>query len=113
MSTVAPTRLCFGGDMKQLPTALCFSVLARALLAQGAPPQVAPDQPYRMEYYYKVQWGHQQEVLQLFLKEHYPLLKRGVASGRMMSVQIETPSTYMTDDVRWRWCVTRRTRKWR
>ena len=42
--------------MKLLPTALCLSVLARALLAQGAPPQVAPDQPYTMEYYYKVQW---------------------------------------------------------
>src|SRR2546430_9380388 len=68
MSAVAPTRLCFGGEMKQLPTALCLSVLARALLAQGAPPQVAPDQPYTMEYYYKVQWGHQQEFLQLFLK---------------------------------------------
>ena len=42
--------------MKLLPTALCLSVLARALPAQGAPPQVAPDQPYTMEYYYKVQW---------------------------------------------------------
>jgi hypothetical protein len=28
-----------------------------------------------MEYYYKVQWGHQQEFLQLFLKNHYPLLQ--------------------------------------
>src|SRR5204863_828024 len=106
MSAVAPTRLCFGGDMKQLPTALCFSVLARALLAQGAPPQVAPDQPYTMEYYYKVQWGHQQEFLQLFLKNHYPLLKRGVESGRMMSVKIETPSNHMTEDARWDYRVT-------
>ncbi|OLD58329.1 MAG: hypothetical protein AUF60_10245 [Gemmatimonadetes bacterium 13_1_20CM_69_28] len=92
--------------MKQLPTALCLSVLARALLAQGAPPQVAPDQPYTMEYYYKVQWGHQQEFLQLFLKNHYPLLKRGVESGRMMSVKIETPSNHMSEDARWDYRVT-------
>src|SRR5438105_11787168 len=92
--------------MKLLPIALCLAVLARALLAQGAPPQVAPDQPYTMEYYYKVQWGHQQEFLQLFLKNHYPLLKRGVESGRMMSVKIETPSNHMTEDARWDYRVT-------
>jgi len=34
------------------------------LAAPGAPPQNAADQPYIMEYYYKVQWGHQQEFLQ-------------------------------------------------
>jgi len=92
--------------MKLLPTALCLSVLASALLAQGAPPQVAPDQPYTMEYYYKVQWGHQQEFLQLFLKNHYPLLKQGVESGRMVSVKIETPSNHMTEDARWDYRVT-------
>ena len=92
--------------MKLLPTALCLSVLAGALPAQGAPPQVAPDQPYTMEYYYKVQWGHQQEFLQLFLKNHYPLLKQGVESGRMVSVKIETPSNHMTEDARWDYRVT-------
>src|SRR5213596_3531392 len=106
MSAVAPTRLCFGGDMKQLPTALCFSVLARALLAQGAPPQVAPDQPYTMEYYYKAQWGHQQEFLQLFLKNHYPLLQKEVEQGRIVSVKIETPANHMTEDARWDYRVT-------
>src|ERR1039457_4835161 len=32
-----------------------------------------------------VQWGHQQEFLQLFLKNHYPLLRKIVESGRMTS----------------------------
>ena len=44
--------------------------LALSALAQGAPPQGSADQPYSVEYYYKVQWGHQQEFLQLFLKNH-------------------------------------------
>ena len=48
--------------------------LAVPLRAQGAPPQVSSDQPYTVEYYYKCQWGHQAEFLQLFLKNHYPLL---------------------------------------
>ncbi len=79
---------------------------ARPLLAQGAPPQGAADQPYTMEYYYKVQWGHQQEFMQLFLKNHYPLLKKIVESGRMLSVKIETPANHMTEDARWDYRVT-------
>jgi hypothetical protein len=74
--------------------------------AQGAPPQVAADQPYVMEYYYKTQWGHQQEFLQLFLKNHYPILKNGVEKGRMLSVKIETPANHMTEDGRWDYRVT-------
>jgi len=90
---------------KLLSTILCL-LSAVPLFAQGAPPQSAADQPYAMEYYYKVQWGHQQEFLQLFLKNHYPLLQRIVASGRMLSVKIETPANHMTEDARWDYRVT-------
>ena len=87
--------------MRHTFIALLLSVSAIPLLAQGAPPQGAADQPYTMEYYYKVQWGHQQEFLQLFLKNHYPLLQKGVESGRMIAVKIETPANHMTEDERW------------
>jgi hypothetical protein len=90
--------------------ALCLALAARPLAAQGAPPQAAADQPYTMEYYYKLQWGHQQEFLQLFLKNHYPLLKRLVESGRALSVKIETPANHMTEDARWDYRVTIRFR---
>ena len=92
--------------MKTLLIAFLLCLTAPAMLAQGAPPQGAADQPYTMEYYYKVQWGHQQEFLQLFLKNHYPLLKKIVESGRMLSVKIETPSNHMTEDARWDYRVT-------
>jgi hypothetical protein len=92
--------------MRTIVLTLLLSVLTRPLLAQGAPPQVAPDQPYIMEYYYKVQWGHQQEFLQLFLKNHYPLLRKIVESGRMISVKIEQPANHMTEDARWDYRVT-------
>ena len=89
---------------------LFLFVLALPLFGQGAPPQVAPDQPYTVEYYYKTQWGHQQEFLQLFLKNHYPLLQKIVDTGRMISVKIETPSNHMTEDARWDYRVTIRFR---
>lgn len=92
--------------MKNLVTVLVFAALSVPLAGQGAPPQGAADQPYTMEYYYKVHWGHQQEFLQLFLKNHYPLLKKSVESGRMLSVKIETPANHMTEDARWDYRVT-------
>jgi len=76
------------------------------LVAQGAPPQGGADQPYSVEYYYKVQWGHQQEFLDLFLKNHYPLLQKIVTTGRMLSVKIEAPAYHTTEDGRWDYRVT-------
>lgn len=84
---------------------IAFAVAA-PLLAQGAPPQGGADQPYSVEYYYKVQWGHQQEFLDLFLKNHYPLLKKIQSTGRMLSIKIEAPAYHTTEDGRWDYRVT-------
>ena len=92
--------------MKTILLALSLSAFTGLLFAQGAPPQTAPDQPYTLEYYYKVQWGHQQEFLQLFLKNHYPLLQKNVEAGRMLSVKIETPANHMPEEARWDYRVT-------
>jgi hypothetical protein len=87
--------------------AVVFAALtASPLMAQGAPPQGGADQPYTVEYYYKVQWGHQQEFLDLFLKNHYPLLQKIVSTGRMLSVKIESPAYHTTEDGRWDYRVT-------
>jgi hypothetical protein len=92
--------------MRILFSGILLLVTVPALFAQGAPPHGAANKPYVMEYYYKVQWGHQQEFLNLFLKNHYPLLQMDVESGRMLSVKIETPSNHMTEDSRWDYRVT-------
>ena len=75
-------------------------------LAQGSPPQGAAGQPYTIEYYYKVQWGHQQEFLQLFLKNHWPLLKKIESTGRITALKIESPAYHTTEDGRWDYRVT-------
>jgi hypothetical protein len=87
---------------------LTLSLMAGAgpLLAQGSPARASADQPYAVEYYYKVQWGHQQEFLQLFLKNHYPLLQKMADSGRVVSVKIEEPANHMTEEARWDYRVT-------
>ena len=91
-----------------------LAALAAALLAllsvpahaQGAPPQGGADQPYTIEYYYKCQWGHQQEFHDLFLKNHWPLLKKIESTGRILGLKIESPAYHTTEDGRWDYRVT-------
>lgn len=93
---------------------LLMAILAAPLLtsciasasAQGSPPQGAAGQPYTIEYYYKVQWGHQQEFLQLFLKNHWPLLEKIESTGRITALKIESPAYHTTEDGRWDYRVT-------
>jgi hypothetical protein len=92
--------------VKHFLAAVLVLLAAPSLFAQGAPPQGSANAPYVMEYYYKVQWGHQKEFLDLFLKNHYPLLLKRVESGDFVSVKIETPSNHMTEDSRWDYRVT-------
>jgi hypothetical protein len=96
--------------MRRILFAILAAVFAASpvapLLAQGAPPQSGADQPYAIEYYYKCQWGHQQEFLQLFLKNHYPLLEKIKTTGRILSLKIESPAYHTTEDGRWDYRVT-------
>jgi hypothetical protein len=92
--------------MKRNRSASSTAVKPAQLKAQGAPPQVGVGQPYSVEYYYKVQWGHQEEFLQLFLKNHYPLLENIRGTGRILALKIETPAYHTTEDGRWDYRVT-------
>jgi len=87
--------------------ALLFAAsFAAPVRPQGAPTQTAAGQPYAIEYYYKCQWGHQQEFLDLFLRNHWPLLKKIQATGRILSLKIESPAYHTTEDGRWDYRVT-------
>jgi hypothetical protein len=88
-------------------TLLFVSILmfSAALFAQ-APPAPDPDKPYVMEYYYKTHWGHQEEFLDLFKKNHYPVLQTEIAAGRILSVRMDTPAYHMPEQERWDYRVT-------
>jgi hypothetical protein len=80
-------------------------LLAATGFAQ-APPAPDPNRPYVMEYYYKTHWGHQEEFLELFKKNHYPLLQNEIAQGRILSVRMDTPAFHMPEQERWDYRVT-------
>ena len=54
--------------------------ISAAPLQNGAAAETK-DQPYVIEYYYKVKWGHAEEFLTLFKKNHYPILKKEMETG--------------------------------
>jgi len=82
----------------------CGSMMG--LKAQQSSAAETKDQPYAIEYYYKAKWGHAEEFLALFKKNHYPVLKKEMELGRMLKVSMVTPRYHMTEDGRWDYRVT-------
>jgi hypothetical protein len=64
------------------------------------------EQPLVVEYYYKAKWGHAEEFLTLFKKNHYPLLKKEMEMGRILKVSMVAPRYHTTEDGRWDYRVT-------
>ena len=86
---------------------LTLSIQTPALRASAGAPQSSPaDQPYAIEYYYKAKWGYADEFIRLFKKNHYPILKKQVESGRFLQVTAVRPRYHATEDGRWDYRVT-------
>ncbi|HXM94491.1 MAG TPA: hypothetical protein VOA64_09600 [Candidatus Dormibacteraeota bacterium] len=76
------------------------------LRAQQSGLPAAKEPPYVVEYYYKTRWGHAEEFLSLFKKNHYPVLKKEMELGRMLQVSMVAPRLHATEDGRWDYRVT-------
>jgi hypothetical protein len=87
-------------------TALAIALGLAVLNIHTAFAQAATDRPFMVEYYYKTKWGHADEFLRLFKKNHYPLLKKEVEMGRMNKVCMDQPRYHTTEDGRWDYRVT-------
>jgi hypothetical protein len=59
-----------------------------------------------VEYYYKAKWGFAGEFARLFKKNHLPVLKKQIESGRFLEVRAEKPRYHATEDGRWDYRVT-------
>ncbi len=73
---------------------------------QSAVAAEGKDQPFAIDYYYKAKWGHAEEFLALFKKNHYPVLKKEIELGRMLKVSMTVPRYHATEDGRWDYRVT-------
>ena len=70
------------------------------------PARRTPETPFVVEYYYKAKWGFADEFARLFQKNHLPILKKQIESGRLLEVKAEKPRYHATEDGRWDFRVT-------
>lgn len=56
---------------------------------------------FTIENYYKVKWGFAEEFIQLWTVNHYPLLKKAIEKGDIISVEAEKPKLHSGEDTRW------------
>jgi hypothetical protein len=101
------------GQKSWIRAALLLALLiAAVILAFGVVDHVRAqtgpqtDKPFVVEYYYKTKWGHADEFIALFKKNHYPVLKKQVEMGRMLKVSAVAPVYHTTEDGRWDYRVT-------
>jgi len=78
----------------------------KAVRAKQSVAAEGKDQSFVVEYYYKAKWGHADEFLALFRKNHYPVLKKEMELGRILKVSMIAPRLHATEDGRWDYRVT-------
>jgi hypothetical protein len=81
---------------------LLFFISAVALVRA----QTVPDETFTVENYYRAKWGYADEFISLWKKNHYPLLKKAVEKGDIISVTGEKPRQHLSEESRWDYRVT-------
>ena len=61
---------------------------------------------FTIENYYKVKWGYADEFINLWKVNHYPLLKKAIDKGDLISVVAEKPKLHSGEDTRFDFKVT-------
>ena len=88
--------------MKLVRSLLTVLMLAQPLLFAY---QVRADEevsaPFITEAYYRVEWGHFDEFMELFRKNHYPILKELKAQGLIESLAADFPVNHASEESRW------------
>ena len=61
---------------------------------------------FTIENYYKIKWGYADEFINLWKVNHYPLLKKAIDKGDIISVEAEKPKLHSGEDTRFDFKVT-------
>ena len=96
-------------------TTLAVLVMAAATLSVTAAPATPPGQAPAAQaagraertawYFYRVKWGYQEEFVQLFQKNHYPVLREQMKTGRITSVRTYVPTYHGDGRADWTFAV--------
>ena len=84
-------------------TAFCVAIFVLPMLGSmhTRPQAGTEDGPFPVEYYYKVRWGHFDEFLELYQKNHYPILQRLQEQGEILEMSAVSPFYHAGEGARW------------
>jgi hypothetical protein len=88
-----------------LTLAIAAVVLLGASARAQAPAKQAADEPKTVWYFYTVKWGSQDEFLDLFQRNHYPILKEMEKAGLYLSVKTYLPENHGDGRADWTFAV--------
>lgn len=86
---------------KNLLSFVVLIAIQTTLYAQGT-----RDETFTIENYYKAKWGYAEEFINLYKKNHYPLLKKALEKGDLISIKADKPRQHASEDGRWDYRVT-------
>jgi hypothetical protein len=62
--------------------------------------------PQTIAYYYVIRWGHVDEFIELFERNHWPILREQLAAGRFTDVRAYAPRFHGDGRADWNFLVT-------
>lgn len=83
--------------MKKLLLILSIMMILLISLA----PAFGQEEPFAVEYYYKVKWGHVEEFMELYRRNHYPILVELQKLGRIVDMSAAHPRYHVGEASRW------------
>jgi hypothetical protein len=89
----------------QVSAVVVAGLLGTLALGAQAPPKQAGGEPKATWYFYTVKWGLQDEFLDLFQRNHYPILKAKEKAGLYASVRTYVPEFHGDGRADWTFAV--------
>jgi hypothetical protein len=81
------------------------AIYARSISAQAPAAQSAATTQKTVWYFYRVKWGFQDEFQALFAKNHLPVLREEIKTGRLVSVKTYVPTYHGDGRADWTFAV--------
>ena len=92
---------------RPLTIALAFSFAFASDPQSGLRAAEEPQrEPFAVEYYYKVKWGHFGEFMELYKRNHYPVMKRLQELGDIVEMRAAYPQHHAGEESRWDFRIT-------
>ena len=84
-----------------LPFALACAWPAAAQSVPPAETRASAPAPVTVESYYRIRWGSFWEFMELYKRNHAPMLAEMQRLGFVTAIRMDTPFTHMAGDQRW------------